>query len=221
LLIAAAGALLVVPGVLSLRSSFTPLPRPRARTRLRESGVFRLVRHLVYGGAILIGLGWSLADAALGLTPTALLALLFDLKARREEAWLLERFSTYAAYRARTPRRFVPGSPEPRALVVPSRHKSKSRCRQSATPVSRTRTGSRGGRSAAVVGGGACSEWKSAPAGTFARMDTAAAIVLGLMVLLPAVLVGGLFVWAARKDGQEDKALQARLGIRRRTRLGR
>jgi nitrogen fixation-related uncharacterized protein len=53
-------------------------------------------------------------------------------------------------------------------------------------------------------------------------MDTAAAIVLILLVVvLPAVLVGGLFVWAAVKDGQEDKALQARLGIRRRTWLGR
>jgi hypothetical protein len=52
-------------------------------------------------------------------------------------------------------------------------------------------------------------------------MHTAAAIILGLMLLLPAVLVGGLFIWAARKDGEDDKALQARLGIRRRTRLGR
>jgi hypothetical protein len=52
-------------------------------------------------------------------------------------------------------------------------------------------------------------------------MDTAAVIVLVLVVVLPAVLVGGLFVWAALKDGQEDRALQARLGIRRRTRLGR
>jgi hypothetical protein len=52
-------------------------------------------------------------------------------------------------------------------------------------------------------------------------MHTAAAILFGLVVILPAVLVGCLFVWAARKDGQEDRALQARLGIRRRTRLGR
>src|SRR6266571_4391757 len=108
LLIAVAGALLVVLGVLSLGSSFTPLPRPRARTRLRQSGIFRLVRHPVYGGAILIGLGWSLADAPLGLIPTALLALLFDLKAQREEAWLIERFPRYAAYQAATPRQFVP-----------------------------------------------------------------------------------------------------------------
>jgi hypothetical protein len=53
-------------------------------------------------------------------------------------------------------------------------------------------------------------------------MHTAAAILLGLVVMLPAVLVVScLFVWAARKDGQEDRALQARLGIRRRARLGR
>jgi uncharacterized membrane protein YjgN (DUF898 family) len=52
-------------------------------------------------------------------------------------------------------------------------------------------------------------------------MDTAAAIVVALLVLLPVVLVCGLFVWAAMKDGQEDRALQKRLGIRRRTRLGR
>ena len=47
------------------------------------------------------------------------------------------------------------------------------------------------------------------------------AIVYGVYVLLLVVLVGGVFVWAAKKDGEEDKALQKRLGIRRRTRLGR
>jgi protein-S-isoprenylcysteine O-methyltransferase Ste14 len=108
LLIGGAGVLLVVLGVLSLGRSFTPLPRPHARTRLRQGGIFRLVRHPVYGGAVLVGLGWSLAAAPLGLVPTALLAVLFDLKARREEAWLIERFPDYAAYRVRTRRRFVP-----------------------------------------------------------------------------------------------------------------
>jgi hypothetical protein len=52
-------------------------------------------------------------------------------------------------------------------------------------------------------------------------METAAVIVVALLVLLPVFVVGCLFVWAARKDGDEDRALQARLGIRRRTRLGR
>jgi urea transporter len=51
-------------------------------------------------------------------------------------------------------------------------------------------------------------------------MDTAAAIVIVVLLAVPCVIVGWMFVWAARKDGQEDRALQARLGIRRRTRLG-
>jgi len=53
-------------------------------------------------------------------------------------------------------------------------------------------------------------------------MEIAAAIVVVvLLVLLPAVSVGGMFFFSALRDGEEDRALQARLGIRRRTRLGR
>jgi type II secretory pathway pseudopilin PulG len=50
---------------------------------------------------------------------------------------------------------------------------------------------------------------------------------VALGILLLAVGVAGViaaaiaFGWAARKDGEEDRALQRRLGIRRRTRLGR
>lgn len=46
------------------------------------------------------------------------------------------------------------------------------------------------------------------------------AIVLVFLVV-PLAIVGVLFVWAARKDGEEDRALQRRLGRRRTTRLGR
>jgi uncharacterized membrane protein (DUF485 family) len=52
-------------------------------------------------------------------------------------------------------------------------------------------------------------------------MDLAAAIVMAVFVILIAIFVGALFVWAAKKDGEEDRAVQKRLGIRRRTRLGR
>ena len=50
-------------------------------------------------------------------------------------------------------------------------------------------------------------------------MELALAVIV--FVVVPAVVVGALFVWAAIKDGQEDRAVQRRLGIRRRTRLGR
>jgi nitrogen fixation-related uncharacterized protein len=35
-----------------------------------------------------------------------------------------------------------------------------------------------------------------------------------------AAVVIGAFVWAAKKDGEEDEAIQKRLGFRRKTRMG-
>ena len=52
-------------------------------------------------------------------------------------------------------------------------------------------------------------------------MTVAGWIIVGVFVVLSAALVIGLFFWAAVKDGQEDRAVQKRLGIRRKTRLGR
>jgi hypothetical protein len=49
----------------------------------------------------------------------------------------------------------------------------------------------------------------------------AAEIVVLVLVIVPLVIVGVVFVWAARKDGEADRAMQRRLGIRRKTRLGR
>jgi hypothetical protein len=57
---------------------------------------------------------------------------------------------------------------------------------------------------------------------TLVRMKLAGEIVvIVLLFAVPLVVVGVVFVWGARKDGEEDRALQRRLGIRRRTRLGR
>jgi len=52
-------------------------------------------------------------------------------------------------------------------------------------------------------------------------VTVAAVIIVVVSVAFMAAVVLGVFVWAARKDGEEDRALQRRLGIRRRTRLGR
>jgi hypothetical protein len=54
-----------------------------------------------------------------------------------------------------------------------------------------------------------------------AQMDIVAIVLVAVLVVGTVVLVLGMFFWGAIKDGQEDKAVQARLGIRRRTRLGR
>jgi protein-S-isoprenylcysteine O-methyltransferase Ste14 len=96
------GALLVLAGAAKLGMNLTPLPYPRAQATLRETGPFRLVRHPMYGGGILVALGWGLwVHGWLTLIYAAALFVLFDLKARREERWLSEKFSGYAAYQKR------------------------------------------------------------------------------------------------------------------------
>lgn len=100
-----AGMALIVGGVVALRRQLTAFPRPVDDGRLIEDGAFGLVRHPMYGGGILFAFGWGLVMAS---GPTLLcgilLALFFDLKSRREEAWLGQVFPTYAEYRRRTPR---------------------------------------------------------------------------------------------------------------------
>jgi protein-S-isoprenylcysteine O-methyltransferase Ste14 len=109
-LILAALVLLALAAIsLLVARSTTLFPRPRKDASLAETGVYGRVRHPVYGSVLLLAVGWSLAESPLGLVPVALLAVLFDLKARVEEAWLEERLPGYARYRERTRRRFVPG----------------------------------------------------------------------------------------------------------------
>ena len=52
-------------------------------------------------------------------------------------------------------------------------------------------------------------------------MNVAAVIIAVASTAVTAAVIIGLFVWAAKKDGEEDRAVQRPLGIRRRTRLGR
>jgi hypothetical protein len=52
-------------------------------------------------------------------------------------------------------------------------------------------------------------------------MSTFLEIVIAAISVCTLTAVAWAFIWAARKDGEEDRALQKRLGIRRRTRLGR
>jgi len=105
----ALGLLLLAAGGLRLGASLTPLPLPRSGGALEASGPYTLARHPMYGGGILFALGWSIVFASIaGLGVTLALAVFLDLKSRREEEWLTERYDDYEAYRQRTPRRFLP-----------------------------------------------------------------------------------------------------------------
>jgi protein-S-isoprenylcysteine O-methyltransferase Ste14 len=104
LLIWAGGALALWGlGGLQEANALTAVPHPRAGARLVDSGAYRLVRHPIYGGLILGALGWAMVRLSLpALLAAVYLVAVFELKRRREEAWLMERYPTYAAYRHRT-----------------------------------------------------------------------------------------------------------------------
>jgi protein-S-isoprenylcysteine O-methyltransferase Ste14 len=102
-----AGLALAFLGVRHLdeRDALTPLPYPRDDARLVQTGVYGIVRHPVYGGLIIGAIGWGLLTASpVTLVMAAALFAFFELKSRREEAWLERRYPGYADYRARTPR---------------------------------------------------------------------------------------------------------------------
>jgi protein-S-isoprenylcysteine O-methyltransferase Ste14 len=92
----------------TLGKSVSPLPKPPATSVLKQSGVYALVRHPIYGGVLLLSLAWSLALSPWALVPTGALAIVLVLKSRLEEGWLIERHPAYAGYRQRVRRRFIP-----------------------------------------------------------------------------------------------------------------
>lgn len=103
-----AGGLLTCAGVFGLGKNITPLPRPRENTTLVQSGPYRIVRHPIYSGLIVMVWGWGLwACDWLIIVYAVALFCFFDIKSRREERWLQEKFSEYAGYQARV-RKLIP-----------------------------------------------------------------------------------------------------------------
>jgi protein-S-isoprenylcysteine O-methyltransferase Ste14 len=102
------GGLLALDGALRMGSRLTPSPRPRENARLLVHGSFRLVRHPMYGGLILMAFGWALfVNGPLTLLYACVLFVWLDVKSRFEERLLEERFEGYAEYRRRS-RKLVP-----------------------------------------------------------------------------------------------------------------
>jgi protein-S-isoprenylcysteine O-methyltransferase Ste14 len=105
----ALGLLFLAAAGIQLGSSLTPFPAPRGGEELTTTGAYGLARHPMYGGGILIALGWTIIFATVvGLAFTVVLTLFLDLKARREEAWLRERLPGYEDYQRQTPHKLRP-----------------------------------------------------------------------------------------------------------------
>jgi protein-S-isoprenylcysteine O-methyltransferase Ste14 len=96
------GVVQTAVGLLTLGSALTPYPRPVEGSRLRDTGVYALVRHPIYSGLLFMAFGWSLVQhSGAGVAFDLLMFVFFDRKAAREEIWLAEKFPGYAAYRKR------------------------------------------------------------------------------------------------------------------------
>jgi protein-S-isoprenylcysteine O-methyltransferase Ste14 len=103
------GFVLIGLSAVWLGRGLTPHPAPNGRVTLRTGGPYKVVRHPMYVGVMLLALGsavragsWVRLAAAVGLV------VLFSAKARFEERALLANLAGYGEYAAHTGR-FVPG----------------------------------------------------------------------------------------------------------------
>ena len=99
ILLALAGVGLAFWGVFSLGDNLTAVPKPKTTDHMVQQGAYRIVRHPIYSGIILAGFGWGLLNNSL---PTLFFALIlflfFDIKSRKEEKWLTEKYDNYPFY---------------------------------------------------------------------------------------------------------------------------
>ena len=94
--------LIMVIAVINLGKNLTPLPCPKDNAILIQNGLYQFVRHPIYFGVLLAALAWLLIFPRIYILIYAIvLFFLFDIKARREEIWLVERFPDYRDYQGR------------------------------------------------------------------------------------------------------------------------
>ena len=102
------GALLLIAAIFRLGPNLTAIPYPKEQGTLIETGPYRLVRHPMYCGGILIAFGWALlVHGWLTLGYAIIMLAFFDVKSRREEQWLKGKFPGYTQYQKRV-RKLIP-----------------------------------------------------------------------------------------------------------------
>jgi protein-S-isoprenylcysteine O-methyltransferase Ste14 len=95
-------------GMLALGRNLSPFPKPVAKAKLVQRGIYGILRHPLYTSVSCGAIGWSLMRQSwTALAFSLVLALFLDAKARREERWLEAQFPEYADYAQRV-HRFIP-----------------------------------------------------------------------------------------------------------------
>jgi protein-S-isoprenylcysteine O-methyltransferase Ste14 len=103
-----AGSCLLLAGLVRLGSNLTPLPYPKKHATLVQTGPYRLVRHPMYSGGIVLAYGWALVVSGwLTLIYATVLLIFLDTKSAREEQWLIDKFPDYPDYQRRV-RKLIP-----------------------------------------------------------------------------------------------------------------
>jgi protein-S-isoprenylcysteine O-methyltransferase Ste14 len=109
LVLSLAGVGLALLATRAMGRSLTVFPTPVEDGKLVDTGPFRVVRHPIYSGGILVFGGIGLATSMLALAGTVLLAALWVGKIRVEEKQLRPRYAAYEEYARRVRFKLVPG----------------------------------------------------------------------------------------------------------------
>jgi protein-S-isoprenylcysteine O-methyltransferase Ste14 len=102
------GVILLAVAIFRLGSNLTAVPYPKEQGTLIETGPYRLIRHPIYCGGILIAVGWALLmHGWLTFGYAIMMLVFFDFKSRWEEEWLKAKFSGNREYQKRV-RKLIP-----------------------------------------------------------------------------------------------------------------
>ena len=97
------GIVIAIWAAILLGPNLTPLPKPKPSGQLIQTGLYKLVRHPIYFGVILVSFGWAGIEQTIYTLVLAFIVLIFfDLKSRQEERWLTQKFSEYDVYKQNT-----------------------------------------------------------------------------------------------------------------------
>jgi protein-S-isoprenylcysteine O-methyltransferase Ste14 len=108
LLLGIIGALLILAGLISLGNNLTAVPYPKDDAQLVRNRAYSIVRHPIYSGIIIGSFGLALLRGSwLTLLYAVLIFIFFDIKSRKEETWLSERYAGYDDYQKHV-RKLIP-----------------------------------------------------------------------------------------------------------------
>lgn len=101
------GILHVSVALLQLKTNLSPFPTPKSESALIKTGVFKWVRHPIYGGILLSFFGVGIYFfSGYKIMVTLLLWILFYFKSQYEEQRLTLKFPEYKQYKKDTRRFF-------------------------------------------------------------------------------------------------------------------